>query len=69
MGIFPYRFHWLLHTHITYTGLFLGMMIHSVGSKNDNRLLKVHASYLVHSKIKLLETIPDELCEITVAQY
>jgi len=41
------------------------MMIHSAGSKNDNRLLKVHVSCLVHSKTKLLETIPDELCEIS----
>lgn len=45
------------------------MTIHSVRSKNDNRLLKVHASCLVHSKTKLLKTNPDELCEIKVAQY
>ena len=45
------------------------MMIHSARSKNYNRLLNVHVSSLVHSKIKLLKTIPNELCEIKVAQY
>jgi hypothetical protein len=45
------------------------MTIHSVGHKNDNRLWKAHASCLAHSKSKLSKTTPDELCEITVAQY